>query len=43
MDGHERGGDEADHMFGQRLDHLLTPLAANQLGFAFLLSHSKIP
>ena len=43
MDGYERGGDEADHMFGQRPDHLLAPLTANQLGFAFLFSHGPVP
>ncbi len=43
MDGHERGGDQADHMFGQRPDHLLAPLTTNQLGFAFLFSHGGVP
>jgi len=43
MDGHERGGDQANHMFGQRTDHLLAPLTANQFGFAFLFSHARVP
>jgi hypothetical protein len=39
MHGHNGHGDQADRMFGQRLDHLLAPLAANQVGFALLVSH----
>jgi hypothetical protein len=41
MHGHDRGGNEADHMFGQRPHHLLTPLAANQIGFACLFTHGE--
>jgi hypothetical protein len=43
MDGHERGGDQANYVFGQRPDHLLAALTANQLGFAFLFSHGRVP
>jgi hypothetical protein len=43
MDCHERGGDQANHMFGHRLDHLLATLAANQFGFASLFSHGRVP
>jgi len=43
MDGHERGADQANHMFGHRPDHLLAPLTTNQFGFAFLFSHGGVP
>jgi hypothetical protein len=43
MDGHHCRGDQADRIFGQRMDHLLAPLAANQLGFALLFSHGRVP
>ena len=43
MDGHDRGGDQANHMFGQRMDHLLATLAENELGFSFLFSHGRVP
>jgi len=43
MHGHNRGGDQADRMFGQRAHHLMAPLAANELGFAFLFSHEPVP
>src|ERR1700693_2507123 len=43
MDGHNGHGDQADRMFGQRPDHLLAPLAANELGFALLFSHGPVP
>ena len=39
MNGHHRGGDQADHVLGQWPDHFLTPLASNQLGLALLVSH----
>ena len=39
MDGYDGGPNQADRMFGQRPDHLLAPLAANQVGFALLVSH----
>jgi hypothetical protein len=39
MDGHHRGTDQADRVLDHRPDHFLTPLAANQVGFALLVSH----
>jgi hypothetical protein len=43
MNGDHRGRDQADGMLGQRPDHLLAPLAANQAGFALLVSHWANP
>lgn len=42
MHGHDRRGDQANRIFGQRPDHLLAPLTANQLGFALLFSHGRV-
>ena len=43
MDGHDRGGDQANHMFRYRMDQLLATLAENELGFALLFSHGQVP
>ena len=43
MNGHHRGSDQADRIFGQRVDHLLAPLTANELSFALLFSHGPVP
>ena len=39
MNRHHCGTDQADRMLGHRSDHFLATLAANQFGFAFLVSH----
>ena len=43
MNGHHRGADQADRVLSQRSDHFLAPLAANQVGFALLVSHQTNP
>jgi len=43
MNGHHRGGHQADRMFGQGPDHFLTPLAVNQVGFALFVGHPGNP
>jgi hypothetical protein len=43
MDGYDRGTDQADRVFDHRPDHFLTPLAPNQVGFALLVSHWRLP
>jgi hypothetical protein len=42
MDGYDRGTDQADRVLDQRPDHFLTPFAANQVGFALLVSHGGL-
>jgi hypothetical protein len=42
MNGDHRGADQADRVLGHRPDHFLTPLAANQFGFALLVSHGTL-
>src|SRR6202011_3732317 len=39
VNGHDRRADQADRMLSQRPDHLLTPLAQNQIDLALLVSH----
>src|SRR3989442_9947022 len=41
MNGHDRGADQADRMFDHRPNHFLASFAANQAGFAVLISHGK--
>jgi len=43
MDRHDGGPDQADRVLDQRPDHFLTPFAANQVGFALLVSHGGFP
>lgn len=39
MDGDHRGSDQADRVLGHGMNHFLAPLAANEVGFALLVSH----
>jgi hypothetical protein len=39
MNRYHRGTNQAHCVLYQRPDHFLTPLAANQIGFALLVSH----
>lgn len=39
MNGDHGGSDQADRVLGHRVDHFLAPLAANEVGFALLVSH----
>jgi hypothetical protein len=43
MDSDDRGAHQADRVLDQRPDHFLTPFAANQVGFALLVSHGRFP
>lgn len=43
MDGYDCGADQADRVLDERPDHFLTPFAANQVGFALLVSHRGFP
>jgi hypothetical protein len=39
MHGHHGSTDQANRVLYQRLDHLLAPVAANQIGFDLLVGH----
>jgi hypothetical protein len=41
VNGHDRGGDQADRVLCHRPHHFLAPLAANQPGFALLFCHGE--
>ncbi len=43
MNRHHGGGDQADRMLRQRVDHFLAPLATNEVGFALLVTHREKP
>jgi hypothetical protein len=43
MNGDHRGSDQADRVLGQRVDHFLAPLAANEVRFALLVGHLANP
>ena len=43
MNGHHRGGDQAYRVLCQWADHFLAPFAANEVGFALLVTHRANP
>ena len=43
MNGHDRGGDQADSVLGHGANHFLASLAQNEVTFALLVRHPVNP